>query len=180
MSIYCCSDLHGRYDIWRQIKSFLKPEDKLYYLGDAADRGPNGWKIIKELISDNRIIYIKGNHEDMLVKAMKEYIKYDGGYCNSHNKNHCNEDYDTHSELHSDVFLLEFSCILKALAAFLENSFACLRKGTAENVAFVVSPARGSTVFLGLSISFTRWNELFFFVIILRRIWCDLLPVLHG
>lgn len=80
MSIYCCSDLHGRYDIWRQIKSFLKPEDKLYYLGDAADRGPNGWKIIKELISDNRIIYIKGNHEDMLVKAMKEYIKYDGGY----------------------------------------------------------------------------------------------------
>ena len=29
MSVYCCSDLHGCYHLWKQIQAFLKPEDKL-------------------------------------------------------------------------------------------------------------------------------------------------------
>lgn len=77
MATYACSDLHGRLDLLKQIQSFLKPEDKVYYLGDAGDRGPEPWKTIKEIAADNRFIYIKGNHEDMLVKAMEDYIKYE-------------------------------------------------------------------------------------------------------
>jgi hypothetical protein len=75
---FALSDLHGEYNLWKQIKDYLKPNDTLYYLGDAADRGPDGWKLIKELYNDSRVIYLKGNHEDMLVKAIREYIKYDG------------------------------------------------------------------------------------------------------
>lgn len=78
MSVYACTDLHGRYDLWEQIKAFLKPEDKVYYLGDAGDRGPDGWKLITTLLNDPQVIYLKGNHEDMFVQAMREYQWSDG------------------------------------------------------------------------------------------------------
>ena len=63
MAVYAFSDLHGQYDLWRQIKEFCKPDDKLYFLGDAADRGSDGVRIMVELLADPRIIYLKGNHE---------------------------------------------------------------------------------------------------------------------
>lgn len=75
MSVYAISDLHGRYDLFEMIKNHIKPEDKVYVLGDCGDRGPDGWKIIKEVYENPQFIYIKGNHEDMLVKAMKSFIK---------------------------------------------------------------------------------------------------------
>ena len=78
MATYACSDLHGRYDLYLQIKQFLKPEDKVYFLGDAGDRGPDSWKLIKTILQDSQFTYLKGNHEDMLVEAMEDYIKYDG------------------------------------------------------------------------------------------------------
>lgn len=66
MSTYVATDFHGMYSLWKQIKEYMKPEDTLYYLGDAIDRGPHGWDIFTELIDDPRVIYIKGNHEDMM------------------------------------------------------------------------------------------------------------------
>ena len=67
--MYCISDIHGIYPIFEQIKNFLRPDDKCYVLGDCADRGSEGWRIIKEVIKDDRFIYLKGNHEEMLVKS---------------------------------------------------------------------------------------------------------------
>ena len=58
MSVYALSDLHGNLNIWKKIKEFLKPEDKVYFLGDAADRGDYGWEIIKEIIKHIVIITI--------------------------------------------------------------------------------------------------------------------------
>lgn len=74
--VFAVSDLHGMYNLWTQIKNFLKPEDTLYVLGDCADRGPHGWDIIKEVYNHPQTIYIKGNHEDMLVNAMHYYNRY--------------------------------------------------------------------------------------------------------
>lgn len=70
MSVYACSDLHGCLWAWNAIKNFLRPEDKLYFLGDAADRNDDGWQIMKELLADPRVVYIKGNHEDLLLDAI--------------------------------------------------------------------------------------------------------------
>lgn len=80
MSVYALSDLHGRYDLLEKILAFLKPGDKVYFLGDAADRGPDGWKCLTTIMTDPRFEYVMGNHEKMLVDAMKEYYKYDGEY----------------------------------------------------------------------------------------------------
>ena len=72
MSVYAVSDIHGNYNVWQKIKEKLKPEDTLYILGDCADRGKDGWKIIKEAFVRPNTYYIKGNHEDMLAGAIRE------------------------------------------------------------------------------------------------------------
>lgn len=77
MSVYAVSDLHGMYELYQKISDFLKPEDKVYCLGDCGDRGPQPWETIKAVASDPQFIYIKGNHEDMLVKAMEHYLRYE-------------------------------------------------------------------------------------------------------
>lgn len=73
--VYAFSDIHGMYGLWKQISEYCDETDKLYFLGDAADRGPEGMKIISELLEDKRIIYLKGNHEDMLVRIGSEILE---------------------------------------------------------------------------------------------------------
>lgn len=83
---YACADLHGMYDLWVQIRDFLDPTDTLYVLGDATDRGPNGWKILKELLENPQVRYIKGNHDQMMINCWREdfsdtYLWFrNGGY----------------------------------------------------------------------------------------------------
>lgn len=68
---YAVSDLHGQYNLWRQIIESLDETDTLYVLGDCSDRGPDGWKIIKEALVDKRVIYIRGNHDQMMLDAWR-------------------------------------------------------------------------------------------------------------
>ena len=70
---YCLADLHGQYDLYEKIKEFIKPSDIVYFLGDAIDRGQEGWKLLKVIYEDPQFIYLKGNHEDMMVRALNEY-----------------------------------------------------------------------------------------------------------
>ena len=73
MSYYAVSDLHGNFNIYEQIKSYIKPDDVVFFLGDGGDRGPQPWKTIKTIMDDTQFIYMMGNHEDMLIKALDEY-----------------------------------------------------------------------------------------------------------
>ena len=70
MANYVCSDLHGMMVFYNAIKDFIQPEDTVYFLGDAGDRGPEPWECIKAILNDPQFIYIKGNHEDMLANAL--------------------------------------------------------------------------------------------------------------
>lgn len=67
MAIYAASDWHGQRQLATQILDYLKPNDTLYFLGDACDRGPYGWSIIKMLLKDPRVTYLQGNHEQFLI-----------------------------------------------------------------------------------------------------------------
>ena len=69
--VYAISDTHGMYNLWRQVIDSLDETDTLYMLGDAADRGHDGWKIIKEALADPRVVYIRGNHDQMLLDSWK-------------------------------------------------------------------------------------------------------------
>ena len=72
MATYVCADLHGRYDLWQQIRNYLHTDDTLIFLGDAADRGVYGWQIMKELLTRPNTIYIRGNHEQLLLDRWPE------------------------------------------------------------------------------------------------------------
>ena len=85
MAVYACSDLHGNWELWAEIKEFLKPDDILYYLGDATDRGPDGWAILKEMLKDSRINYIAGNHDIMLANRIGN--PYSSRIANLHHSN---------------------------------------------------------------------------------------------
>lgn len=80
--IFACSDLHGRKDLYDAIYEFLKSDDIVYFLGDANDRGSQGWELIKAIYDNPQFIYLKGNHEDILWHALIEYFDdmYDGHY----------------------------------------------------------------------------------------------------
>ena len=77
MARYAFADLHGRIDILNRILEFVNPEDELYCLGDCGDRGPDSWECIKTALAHPQIIYLKGNHEDMLVKAFRSAMEGD-------------------------------------------------------------------------------------------------------
>lgn len=78
--VYACSDIHGVLDLWKQIDQFTDSTDKIYFLGDSIDRGPHSWDTFKAIYLNPKVEYIKGNHEDMLVNAMKDYKIYSNEY----------------------------------------------------------------------------------------------------
>ena len=101
---FACSDLHGNYALWEAIKEFLQPDDVLYYLGDATDRGAEGWSILKEMLIDERIHYIVGNHDIMLANRIK--------YPNSHyhaSIHNSNGGYDTWVDAKADSEALDIA-----------------------------------------------------------------------
>ena len=75
--VFALSDIHGQRARWEQIKDYLNPDDTLFFLGDAIDRGPDGFAIMKELLTDKRVTYLKGNHELLMEDALHEIRKYE-------------------------------------------------------------------------------------------------------
>lgn len=65
MPNYVCSDLHGRYDKYKALLETisLKGSDTLYILGDVIDRGPDGVKILQDMMVRPNVVPILGNHE---------------------------------------------------------------------------------------------------------------------
>ena len=80
MSTYAISDIHGNLAIARQIVRKAIEGNTIYFLGDACDRGNHGWEIIKMFLTTPNIVYLRGNHEDMLMQAMKLYFLGDEDY----------------------------------------------------------------------------------------------------
>lgn len=74
MSRYAVSDLHGRLDLWNQISNYCKPDDEIYFLGDAIDRGPDSIELMLKLIKDKRVIYLLGNHEVNFYMWIKHFL----------------------------------------------------------------------------------------------------------
>lgn len=72
MSVYAVSDLHGRKKLLDKILEILQPGDTLYCLGDVCDRGKYGYDMIKEVLANPQIVYLKGNHEELFIYAAKQ------------------------------------------------------------------------------------------------------------
>ena len=89
MKYYVISDPHGFTSImkdalhdagWRKYK-----DDKIIVCGDAWDRGPEPiemYKFLKDL--GDKLIFIRGNHEDLLHDAAREFITAGRVYSTHH------------------------------------------------------------------------------------------------
>lgn len=51
-------------------------EPMIIYGGDACDRGTEGYSIMRNLLNNPQVVYLKGNHEDMFVKAAQLFLKH--------------------------------------------------------------------------------------------------------
>jgi len=73
--VYASSDWHGCADPGLKILDYLQPDDTLYFLGDAIDRGPDGILLLTKLLKDKRVIFVKGNHEQFLEDIAPDLIE---------------------------------------------------------------------------------------------------------
>ena len=77
--VFFFTDIHGMSNLYHRIIDYCitkDPECTIIFGGDACDRGPNGYHIMKDLLSRPNVIYLKGNHEDIFVKAAYEIEKH--------------------------------------------------------------------------------------------------------
>lgn len=116
MARYACTDLHGNYFIWTKIKEKLKPEDTLIFIGDAADRGLQGWQIIKELLDRPNTIYIRGNHEQMLIDRFPE-DNHDAAMLHEYNGG-----VDTYRDMINDPNRVEYMAKLNNTPLYYETT----------------------------------------------------------
>ena len=70
---YVMSDLHGCYDKYAQMleKIGFGDGDILYILGDVIDRGPEGIRILLDMMGRKNVIPIIGNHESLALSSLK-------------------------------------------------------------------------------------------------------------
>jgi len=83
MKCYVIGDIHGCFDeVAYLIESLsLEPSDRLVFLGDYIDRGPDSKSVVSYLIDlkskrEQEVIFLKGNHEDMLLSYLGLPGKY--------------------------------------------------------------------------------------------------------
>jgi serine/threonine protein phosphatase 1 len=83
MACYVIGDIHGCVsELTCLLENLpLKPADRIVFLGDYIDRGPDSKAVVSYLIGmakaiDNEMVFLKGNHEDMLLA----YLGFAGNY----------------------------------------------------------------------------------------------------
>lgn len=77
--IFAFTDIHGMWHLYKAIMNYCHEQDPdamIIYCGDACDRGPGGYRIMKDLLANPHVVYLKGNHEDMFAKAAREIKEY--------------------------------------------------------------------------------------------------------
>lgn len=71
--IYAMSDLHGCYDKYEKMLKDISfsDSDTLYVLGDVVDRGPDGIKLLFDMMERKNVIPIKGNHDYIAQRLLR-------------------------------------------------------------------------------------------------------------
>ena len=67
---YVISDIHSHFDVFKRFLDDINPEDKVYFLGDAVDKGPDGIKVLKFIKDNPNIQMVMGNHELMMLNYL--------------------------------------------------------------------------------------------------------------
>jgi serine/threonine protein phosphatase 1 len=83
--IFAIGDIHGCYDLLVQLLGRIPidwPRDRLVFMGDYIDRGPQSFEVVQHLIELQErqpgTVFLKGNHEQMLADYLsgKDRLTY--------------------------------------------------------------------------------------------------------
>lgn len=78
---YVLGDIHGYKEPYDVAFKMIKPEDSLVLIGDVIDRGPDGIKILQDLMRrkanepESNITFILGNHEKMMFESLHYILR---------------------------------------------------------------------------------------------------------
>ena len=67
---YVCSDIHAHADVLQAVLDRMDEDDRLYMIGDAVDKGPDGMEALKMLMDDPRCEMLIGNHDLMMLQNL--------------------------------------------------------------------------------------------------------------
>lgn len=67
---YVCSDLHSHLDVLEEALAAMDETDRLYFIGDAIDKGPDGLLPLKKIMNDKRCTMLMGNHDLMFLQYL--------------------------------------------------------------------------------------------------------------
>lgn len=74
--IYAVGDIHGEADALRGMLAKLpvQPSDLVVFLGDAINRGPNGFDCVEQIIGFDRCrkVFVQGNHEEAMLIFLED------------------------------------------------------------------------------------------------------------
>ena len=74
--IYAIGDIHGEADALRALLERLpvQPTDLVIFLGDAINRGPDGFDCVAQILAFDRCrkVFLQGNHEEALLLFLEE------------------------------------------------------------------------------------------------------------
>ena len=79
MKLFIFSDLHGNKTLFNKMKEYMDncgDEYFCYCLGDVCDRGPDGYELMKTILSLDNFEYLMGNHEDMFINTCSNYLAF--------------------------------------------------------------------------------------------------------
>ena len=88
MKYFVSGDIHGFYDVWQNAlkdKGFdlNNPEHKIILCGDLFDRGSQPKEIIEFVLKHkDKVILIRGNHEDLMEQMIERNSSDYGDLCN--------------------------------------------------------------------------------------------------
>lgn len=71
---YVMSDIHGHYELYKKMLSLISfsDDDTLFVLGDILDRGPQPFRILKDMSLRPNVFPIMGNHEHVGVYLLRK------------------------------------------------------------------------------------------------------------
>lgn len=80
---FCSSDIHSFYDEWMLSLTesqfdINNPEHVVIICGDLFDRGNQStecFTFVKQLAAENRLIYVRGNHEELLENCVRDLLR---------------------------------------------------------------------------------------------------------
>jgi serine/threonine protein phosphatase 1 len=77
--IYCVSDIHGEYELYRELLAKINPrkQDRVYVLGDVVDRGEKPMEVLLDMMERPNVIPIMGNHEFMFAQCVRTLLRGD-------------------------------------------------------------------------------------------------------